>query len=164
VVSALARLAEKRPIVEKAAAAAGRGGVEIAVTVMCMLTDDLDRDAVLLSPFAVRTAQLEGTGMFDRAGVEIRAPGHQVGASGDMGHPIRLSDAASAASQFVSLAAAAWYAHNCTASGGLADVLNALRRLCEAGVHRVTLSAPQGPPEELIDVLGGEILPGLPGR
>jgi alkanesulfonate monooxygenase SsuD/methylene tetrahydromethanopterin reductase-like flavin-dependent oxidoreductase (luciferase family) len=162
VITPLARLADKRLVVEEAAAAVGRAGrVEVAVTAMCMLTDDLDRDAMLLSPFVVRTAQLEGTGMFDRAGVEVRAPGHLVGAAGDMGHPVTLADAAATASEFVSPQAAAWYARNCTVSGDPDDVVTAVRALGETGVDRVTLSAPQGPPEELIDVVGGEVLPRL---
>ena len=162
VITPLARLAEKQAIVEQVAVAAGRPGhVEIAVTTTCMLTDNLDRDAMLLSPFVVRTAQLEGTGMFDQAGVAVKAPDHLVGASGDMGHPVTLTDAAATASEFVSPQAAAWYARNCTVSGDPAGVLSGLRRLSEAGVHRATLSAPQGSPEELIDVLGGEVLPRL---
>jgi 5,10-methylenetetrahydromethanopterin reductase len=161
-ITPLARLAEKRLIVAEAAAAAGRAKrVEIAVTATCLLTDQLDRDAMLLSPFVVRTAQLEGTGMFDQAGVQVSPPDHQVGASGDMGHPVTLADAALAAAEFVSPAAAAWYARNCTVSGKPADVLSALSGLREAGVDRVTLSAPQGAPEEFIDILGEEILPGL---
>jgi 5,10-methylenetetrahydromethanopterin reductase len=162
VITPLARLAEKQAIIDQAAAAADRpGSVEIAVTATAMLTDDLDRDAMLLSPFAVRTAQLEGTRVFHQAGVDVTVPAHLVGAAGDMGHPVTLADAAAAAAELISPQAVAWYARNCTLSSTPADMASALERLSESGVHRVTLSAPEGTPAELVDVLGSEVLPKL---
>jgi 5,10-methylenetetrahydromethanopterin reductase len=162
VITPLARLAHKRSIVEQAAAAAGRTTpVQVAVTATCLLTEDLDRDASLLGPFAVRTAQLEGAAMFERAGVPVTVPGHLVGAAGDVGHPASLAAAAADAAKLISPQAVAWYARNCTVSGQPGDVLRGLTRLREVGVDRVTLSAPEGTPEELIDVLGREVLPGL---
>ncbi|OLO25845.1 hypothetical protein PZ61_0236070 [Streptomyces sp. MNU77] len=160
VITPLPGLAEKQALVAEAAAAAGRAGqVEIAVTTTCLLSERLDEDAVSLSPYIVRIAQLEGTAMFERAGVSVDVPDHLVGAAGDMGHPASLAEAARSAARFVSPEAAVWYARACTVSGSPADILSRLQELGDAGVHRVTLACPEGTPEELIDALGSEVLP-----
>lgn len=154
VVTPLARLDEKSSLLRSAGEKAGRTGqVELAVTAMCLRTDDLDRDAPLLSPFVVRVAQLEGTEMFERAGLAVSVPDHLVGAVGDLGHPASLVDAAEVAARYVSPEAALWWAHNCTVSGDGAGVAAGLAGLADRGVDRVTLSSPTASLEGLIDFL-----------
>jgi len=162
VVISLPRLAEKRALVAGAAATAGRSDrVEVAVVAMSLIMADLEQEAMRLGPFVIRTAQVDGTGIFDEAGVTVKVPEHHVGAAGDLGHPASLTDAVAVASKFVSPEAAVWYARNCTVSGAPADMLSTLQRLADSRVDRVTLSLPVGTPEELIDLLGSEVLPKL---
>jgi 5,10-methylenetetrahydromethanopterin reductase len=156
------KLEEKLATVADAASRAGRSECpEITVLAQSVPMDNLDRDVMLLSPLVVRFAQLEGVAMFEQAGVEVSPPDHLVGALGDLGHPDDLANFAAVASEFVSSEAAAFFAHNCTVSGTPEDMVNTLRRLEAAGVGRVNLATPVGLPEELIEVLGSEVLPKL---
>jgi 5,10-methylenetetrahydromethanopterin reductase len=157
-ITPLARLEEKIARVREGASTASRGQMpEIAVTAQSIVSDAIERDAALLSPFIVRIAQLEGTELFERAGMTLQVPPHTVGALGDVGHPDSLAEAAVAASEFVSSDVATWYARTCTISGDTKEILSALAGLEQMGVDRVTLSPLAIPMEEFIDFLGSVV-------
>jgi 5,10-methylenetetrahydromethanopterin reductase len=158
VITSLTRFDERRRTVEAAAVAAGRGGqVEYVVLAPSLVTDDIDRDAMQFSHLAVRVAQIEGTAMFEQAGVRISPPDHQHGASGDVGHPNSVAEGMASAAQFLSPEAAAWYVRHCTVSGTPQDMVAALTRLRDLGADRVTLTPPAGTPEGLIETLADVI-------
>jgi 5,10-methylenetetrahydromethanopterin reductase len=149
--------------VERISAAAGRlHRPHIVAVGVCHPTDDLERDASLLAPIVVRVAQLQGTEIFERAGVIVRPPDHRVGAVGDVGHAVDARQAAEISSRFVTPEAVLWYAQNCALFGSADMIADRLRDL--GGLVDTVVLAHLGAsalPHEVIELLGREVLPRL---
>lgn len=147
---------EKLGRIRRGAEDAGRPPPPAFVYTSGGIVDDVNEVFKLFKMACIRTAELEGVEVFERAGFQIDGlRDHRMGARGDLGHAADLSQAAALVDHLVPDDAALWFGENRTLVGTEAQIKQRIAGLRTLGVSGVTMSQLSGSdlPDQLIEQL-----------
>ncbi|MDX6741080.1 LLM class flavin-dependent oxidoreductase [Actinocorallia sp. A-T 12471] len=159
-----ATLADAARRVGEGAEAAGRGPVPLVASAFCAVTDDVEKAARRLKPIVAGIAGTGGAKALALAGIELGdVPARIEGVYPDLVHAEDWDRAVEICSRWVSDAAAAAFARSFCLFGTAAEITARLEGLGAAGIAGVYLQhvGSYDLPYELIESVGGEVLPGL---
>ena len=147
---------------------AGRGSAAVPLTVsaFCAVTDDVPAAARQLKPICASIAQNGGAEFLALAGIRVDVPAKVEGVYPDLVHAEDWDAALAICSAWVSDEAAVRFAEEFCLVGAADAIAERPRTLHAAGVDEVLLQhvGSYDPPTELIEAVGGSVLPALRGR
>lgn len=150
--------------VREGAAEAGRtADVPLTVSAFCEVTDDLLASARKLKPVCASIAQNGGAPFLALAGIDVSVPDRIDGVYPDMGHAEDWDHAVEVAGRWISDDDALAFARAFCLVGTADEVAKRLRETFEAGASGVFLQhvGSYDPPHDLIEAVGGDVLPRL---
>ena len=150
--------------VREGAEAAGRETeVPLTVAAFCAVTDDVAAAARQIKPVCASIAQNGGAGFLALAGIHVDVPAKVEGVYPDLVHAEDWEAAVKICSAWVSDEDALRFAEEFCLFGTADAIADRLRTLHAAGVGGVLLQhvGSYDPPTELIEDLGGSVLPAL---
>lgn len=150
--------------VREGAREAGRSGdVPLTVSAFCEVTDDVLASARRLKPICASIAQNGGAPFLALAGIRLRVPDRIDEVYPDIGHAEDWDRAVEVAGRWVSDDDAVAFARAFCLVGTAEEVAARLRETFAAGASGVFLQhvGSYDPPHDLIEAVGGDVLPRL---
>jgi 5,10-methylenetetrahydromethanopterin reductase len=151
--------------VREGAASVGRRpeDVEITVSAHAMVTDDLERDAPIISPIAASIAQRGGAGALHAAGIDVQVPAEIPEVVPDLVHADNWDHAVQVTSQWISNADAVAFADAFCLFGTAEDIAARISGLAAVGVTSVFLQhvGSWDLPRDLVTSVGSDVIPRL---